>query len=696
MRLYIAEKPSLAKAIAQGLGGGKQGEGCIVCGDDTVTWAFGHLLELLEPDEYDPALKQWTRETLPIMPAAWKNKPKASSKAQLTIITKLLKTAGSVVNAGDPDREGQLLIDEVLEHCHYTGTVERLWLASLDAASVAKALSCMKANTGYAPMRDAARARSRADWLIGMNATRAMTLFGRASGCTETLSLGRVQTPTLALVVERDRSIDFFKAQEYLVLQAHIQHQEGNFTATFSPADTQEGLDPEKRLVDAAIATSIAKAVADKDGTIAQYGKEEKKQAPPLPHCLSSLQKLASAKHGMTAQTVLDTAQKLYDQGFTTYPRSDCRYLPEEQFADAPHILVSCGDKVDCTLRSAAWNTKKITAHHAIIPTKQSPTALGKDEQKIYDLIFLAYMQQFQKPFRYEALKIVVNIAEYMFNATGRHVLDAGYTAYLGKDSEDEAPEKEQSLPQVHQGDAVHCAQMDTLSRKTKPSPHFTEGTLIDAMAHIDRYIADAAAKATLKESAGIGTEATRAGMLETLKKRGYIKADKKNLVSTDLGKQLIALCPPILKDPVTTALWEQQLDGIARGENTLPAFMDAQAQVLPDIIQAIFSNSTGDITPQFPCPTCGKALLRKKGKQGFFWGCATYPDCKTTFPDEHGKPGKKTKPATTTAFPCPACGKPMIRHKGKDEFFWGCSAYRESGCRQTLQDDNGKPETNS
>lgn len=698
MCLYIAEKPSLAKAIAQGLGGGKQGEGCIICGENTVTWAFGHLLELYDPDEYDANLKRWDRDALPIIPAVWKVKPKSSSKKQLAIIGKMLKSAKSVVNAGDPDREGQLLIDEILEHFKFKGKVKRLWLASLDTASVAKALSAIKPNEGYAPMRDAARARSRADWLIGMNATRAMTLFGRSCGCTDTLSLGRVQTPTLSLVVERDSSIEYFKAQEYLVLQARVQHQEGDFTAALTPADGQAGLDPEKRLVDAAIAASIIESVAGKEGRISQCGREEKKQAPPLPHCLSSLQKMASAKYGMTAQGVLDAAQKLYDQGFTTYPRSDCRYLPDEQFADASCILAPCIDKVDCSLRSAAWNTAKITAHHAIIPTKQSPSSLSGDEQKIYDLVFQAYMQQFQKPLHYNALKIVVNIVDYAFTATGRHILDAGYTAYL-KDEEtekDDSTEAGQTLPTVQQGDVVACSTVDMVAKKTKPSPRFTEGTLIDAMAHIDRYITDSAARATLKESAGIGTEATRANIIETLKKRGYIKADKKNLVSTDLGKQLIGMCPAVLKDPVTTALWEQQLENIVHGQNTLVSFMDAQTQALPAIIQAIFNNTAGGIAPQYSCPTCGKALVRKRGSKGFFWGCADYPTCKRAFPDAQGKPdtkASKPKADAKSDYPCPTCGKPLVKHNGSKGVFWGCSGYRESGCRTTRQDDNGKPE---
>lgn len=698
MRLYIAEKPSLAKAIAQGLGGGKNGEGCIVCGDNTVTWAFGHLLELLDPDEYDSTLKRWCREALPIIPAVWKLKPKSSSKKQLAVIGKLLKNTKSVVNAGDPDREGQLLIDEILEHFKFTGKVERLWLASLDTSSVAKALKAIKPNEGYAPMRDAARARSRADWLIGMNATRAMTLFGGSSGSSDVLSLGRVQTPTLSLVVERDSSIEYFKAQEYLVLQAHVQHQEGSFTAALSPSDSQTGLDSEKRLVDTAVATNIIQAVTGKDGVISQCSREEKKQAPPLPHSLSSLQKMASAKYGMTAQGVLDTAQKLYDQGFTTYPRSDCRYLPDEQFADAPYILAQCLDKVDCSLRSAAWNTAKVTAHHAIIPTKQSPSSLSGEEQKIYDLVFQAYMQQFQKPLHYNALKIVVSIADYVFTATGRHIIDAGYTAYLkAEDTEkDGATEAGQTLPTVQQGEVVMCTSAEVLSKKTKPSPRFTEGTLIDAMAHIDRYITDNAAKATLKENAGIGTEATRANIIETLKKRGYIKTDKKNLVSTDLGKQLIALCPPVLKDPVTTASWEQQLENIVQGSNTLDNFMAAQTQALPAIIQAIFNNTAaGEIAPQFPCPACGKALLRKKGSNGFFWGCADYPTCKKTYPDAQGKPNTKAskpKASATSDYLCPTCGKPLIKHNGSKGVFWGCSGYRESGCRTTRQDDNGKP----
>ena len=236
MRLFIAEKPNLAKAIANGLGNGRTESGCIRCGDDVVTWCFGHMLELAWPQEYKPEYSQWRREHLPIIPSEWKYKVKKDSAKQLAVIGSLLREADSVVNAGDPDREGQLLVDEVLEHFNYRGPVARIWLPSLDDKSVRIALNGIRDNTPYAPLRDAARARSLADWLVGINATRALTIKGREGGHSKTLSLGRVQTPTLALVVARDREITNFKPVDYFVLRASLTHAAGEFTATFVPS----------------------------------------------------------------------------------------------------------------------------------------------------------------------------------------------------------------------------------------------------------------------------------------------------------------------------------------------------------------------------------------------------------------------------------------------------------------------------
>ena len=254
MRLFVAEKPSLGRAIAAELGVTQNNPTFQICGSDTVTWCFGHILAPYDPQDYDDNLRTWRRRDLPIIPTEWKLRPKESALTQLQVINHLLSEAEMVVHAGDPDREGQLLVDEVLEHFHYTGPVQRIWLASLDSLSVQKALSTLKDNSNYANLRDAARARSQADWLIGMNASRAMTIFGQETGHTDgVLSLGRVQTPTLALVVQRDREIKAFVPVDYLILQASLQNDAGSFSATFKPAETQPGLDPEGHLVDESI-----------------------------------------------------------------------------------------------------------------------------------------------------------------------------------------------------------------------------------------------------------------------------------------------------------------------------------------------------------------------------------------------------------------------------------------------------------
>jgi DNA topoisomerase-3 len=584
MRLFVAEKPSLGRAIAGGLGNGRRGNGFIDCGEDFVTWCFGHLFELAAPEDYNPVYKQWNRGSLPIIPDDWRLKPRPDAQAQLDVIGELLKKADSAVNAGDPDREGQLLVDEVLEHFGFRGNVERIWLASLDDRSIKKALSSLSDNRKYAPLRDAARARSRADWLIGMNATRAATLLGRDAGYEGVMTLGRVQTPTLNLVVTRDREIRAFVPRSYFVLKALFDHQSGQFKGTFVPSDIQPGLDPDGRLIDAGVADALVRSVSGQGGAVADVKREKKKKTPPLPHCLSSLQKAASAKLDMTAQQTLDAAQALYEAKLTTYPRTDCRYLPVEQFQDAGRILEALAGVPELQntaaganpkLKSGAWNTGKITAHHAIIPTGETPGDLAGDQRDLYLLICGAYCLQFYPPLEYESQKISVKITDTLWEAKGRLVLQPGWTT-AGEEEEDEnsAKEEEQALPNVGTGDAVTCAAVEKLAQKTTPPARWTEGTLIEAMSNIHRFVADAAAKAVLKENEGIGTEATRAGILENLKKRRYLEARGKALVSTSLAGQIIDLTPLPLKDAVTTAQWESKLEATAQGKCSLDAFM--------------------------------------------------------------------------------------------------------------------------
>lgn len=706
MRLFIAEKPSLGRAIAESLGISSKSQGYITCGPDVVTWCFGHLFELYNPDDYDPSWSSWS--IVPVVPPSWRMKPRKDCAAQIEIIGGLLRQAATVVNAGDPDREGQLLVDEVLEHFDYQGPVERIWLASLDARSVAKALSSLTSNARHAPLRDAARARSQADWLIGLNATRALTNMGRDAGISATLSLGRVQTPVLNLVVTRDREISAFKPQDYMVLQGHFEHPSGQFAAKFVPGELQTGLDAQGRLIDLTATESIIKVVRGKQGNIAAVAKENKQKAPPLPYCLSSLQKAASARWSMTAQQVLDVAQRLYEKKLTTYPRSDCSYLPVEQWDDAGHILTALACQpglekaahgADPQIKSNAWNTAKVTAHHAIIPTGDLPGTLSAEELAVYEMIAIAYILQFYPSMRYVSQKIQVKVVDTLWEATGRHITDLGWTSVAHEDEEDAQQEKEQPLPAVVQADIVTCADVCIQKKKTTPPPRFNEGTLIEAMANIHRFVEDAAAKATLRENEGIGTEATRAGILETLKKRGYLIPQGKALVSTRLAGQVVDLTPLGLKDPVTTAKWESRLQSIAEGKDSLEAFMADQLQALPGLLEPLLSGQASIKTdgPIFPCPTCGKPLQKRQSETGPYWSCFRkdlHPDGKPVFfPDDRGRPGAQKRGPEQTDFKCEKCGTALQHLKGKKKNGAGTyDFFKCPNCATTFNNVAGKP----
>lgn len=704
MRVFIAEKPSLAQAIAENLSpSSRRCNGYWDCGQDRVTWCFGHIFTQCDPEDYDPAWKSW--RVLPVVPSAWRMKPKKDAETQIAVIGDLLRKADSVVHAGDPDREGQLLVDEVLEHFAYAGPVKRIWLASLDARSVAKALAGLTDNAAYASLRDAARARSRADWLVGLNATRALTNLGRDSGIFEVLSLGRVQTPVLNLVVSRDRAIAAFKPIDYMVPEATFEHASGTVVARFVPGELQDGLDDQGRLVKVSAVDAILDAVRGKTGSVTSVAQENRQKVQPKPYSLSTLQKAASARFDMTAQRVLDVAQSLYEKKLTTYPRSDCNFLPSEQFEDAGRILgvlarvsglEAAAQGADPSLKSAAWDTSKVTAHHAIIPTGEMPGTLTDDERKLYELIAVGYIVQFYPVMRYTSQKVVLDVEGTVWQATGRHVVEPGWTR-VTREADEEA-EPEQSLPALARGDAVICKAVDVLKKKTSPPARWTEGTLIEAMANVHRFVDDADAKGILRENEGIGTEATRAGILETLKARKYLVSQGKALVSTRLAGQVIDAVPQALKDPVTTARWESRLKAIADGTDSLDAFMADQTAILPALLAPLLS---GEIVikvdgPVFPCPACGKPLQKSSNERGPFWRCLRadlHPDGKPVhLPDDRGRPGERRAPALTE-FACETCGKPL-RHvtgekNGRRYDFFSCS---DKACGATFDNVDGKP----
>ena len=342
MRLYIAEKPSMGAEIAKCLTGPVQRkDGYLITKDGIVTWAFGHILRQAEPEEYNAKYKNWKAEDLPIIPKQWKMIIDESCKKQFGIIKNLIDKADEIVHAGDPDREGQLLIDEVLDYLNCQKPVKRILLNALDEESIKKANKDLRDNRDFLNLKKSALARARADWLIGMNLSRAYTLAARRAGKKGVFAVGRVKTPTLALVVRRERELKDFKPVDYFTIKAIFANENGEFSATWKPKDTQAGLDFENRLIDENIAKALIGKFAQKTeaGKITAYQKAQKKEAQRLPFSLSSLQVLAGKKYGYDPQLVLDTAQKLYEKKLTTYPRSDCEYLPQSQFSDAKIIL---------------------------------------------------------------------------------------------------------------------------------------------------------------------------------------------------------------------------------------------------------------------------------------------------------------------------------------------------------------------
>lgn len=402
MRLFIAEKPSLAQAIAHGLGHMSKRNGYIECGNDIVTWCFGHILQQYDPEDYDKNLHAWRLEDLPIIPEHWKNKVSSSAKEQYEVIKSLVAKADCIVNAGDPDREGQLLVDEVLNQLGVLNQkpVQRILLNALDEKSVKTALADIRDNRDFVGLRNSALARQRADWLIGMNLTRMYTIRSQKAGYTGTISVGRVQTPTTALVVRRELEIRDFKPKDYYLLQVDWAHPNGVISTTWKPQEQAEGQDEEGRLIKRDPAEQLAEEIRQEPGVVESVEQKKGQSQPKLPYSLSSLQIDAGKIYGYSPQEVLDTQQSLYEKKLTTYPRSDCDYLPTNQLADVPLVLKSLRaltddlaqmvETADPALRSRAWNDKKISAHHAIIPTTITPEweKLTEKEQNLYIFIY--------------------------------------------------------------------------------------------------------------------------------------------------------------------------------------------------------------------------------------------------------------------------------------------------------------------
>lgn len=665
MRLFIAEKPSLGKAIASGLGGGTPGDGCIVCGSDVVTWCFGHILEQAAPEEYDEKYKTWRMADLPILPSVWKLNVTKSCAKQFSSIKKLVKEADEIVNGGDPDREGQLLVDEVLEYIGNKKPVKRILLNALDEKSVREALADLRDNSDFLGLKNSALARSRADWIIGLNLTRAYTIRMRTAGYQGAASVGRVQTPTMALVVRREEAIKNFHPVTHYALQVEWKHEHGMISSVWHPREDMQGLDEENRLLDRNAADALLSRLqtnASVAARIIKLEQQEKKEQPRLPYSLSSLQIEAGRKHGLSPQEVLDTMQSLYEKKLTTYPRSDCDYLPENQLADVAVILGNLKglsgeisamvNGADPSLRSKAWNDKKISAHHAIIPTrvKVDLDALSEMEAKLYLMVTMAYLAQFYPAHVYLAAKVEMEWNGEHFVAKGKTVKTMGWRSLYKTDTmtdeKEEDDNQQKSLPAMREGDNAYFIDGNVAERETKPPSRFTPATLLAAMKNIHKHVKDKSLQVALQESQGIGTEATRAGIIETLQTRGFLIIEKKHLVPCEKAYQLCSVLPDEILYPDTTALWEQQLDEIKEGKLSVADFFSKQEETLRKLLRQAQEAKIAEAKDIVKCPNCGKPMTRRKGPNGIFWGCSGYPECKTTMEDNKGKPVARKRDA--------------------------------------------------
>ena len=712
-RLFIAEKPSLGRAIANGLGKGKSGDGFISCGDDVVTWCFGHILEQAMPEDYDEKYHSWRIEDLPIFPSVWKLNVSKSAAKQFAVIKKLIKEADVIVNGGDPDREGQLLVDEVLEYLKNKKTVKRILLNALDDKSVKDALNDLRDNNDFIGLKNSALARSRADWLIGLNLTRAYTIKMREAGHEGVASIGRVQTPTMALVVRRENEIKKFRPIKHYSIYVDWQHPDGIFTSKWQPKENLAGLDDEGRLIDKNVADEFLQKFQSSlnlSGKITKIDQTEKKEQPRLPYSLSSLQVDAGKKFGLSPQQVLDTMQSLYEKKLTTYPRSDCEYLPENQTADIDVILKNLAELsddfskivggADSSLRSKVWNDKKISAHHAIIPTREivELSSLTDIEQKLYLMVARAYISQFYPVYIYLATKVEVDYEHELFVSKGKTVKVMGWRSLYAADSSDEKDSKEgedeqNNLPEMKEGESVIYKEGKLTEKETKPPTRFTPSSLLEAMKKIYKFVKDKNLQPLLKECQGIGTEATRAGIIETLQERGYLLLNKKHLVPCDKAYQLCEVLSDDILFPDTTALWEKDLDSIRDGA-PMDEFFAKQKSFLESFLKNAQAAKISEAEGTVKCPVCGKPMIRRKGPTGFFWGCIGFPDCKSTIPDKKGKPdfaeAKARAEAATKTVTCPKCGKQLRMIRGKAGTFWACEDRKN--CNAMFSDCDGEP----
>lgn len=714
MDLYIAEKPSLGRKIADHLGKGdpkqiKKHKSHISGNGWVVTWCFGHLYELAPPGDYRPEWgKAWSLDHLPIIPTELIYKPKESTVNQIKVIKDLASKAERIFHAGDPDREGQLLVDDAINRSGFKGPVFRLWPDDLSPTGLEKAFKKIRPNSEFLPLSQSAASRRSADWIVGMNFTRFYTCLGSKQGHQGVVSLGRVQTVVFSLVHDRCIEIENFKPVHHYGAAANFSAQNGIYKGTLVLPESL--LDENGHALDKGKIQQIVDSVAGGQAVVKSVTKELKKEKAAITFSLTKLQVHASKKWGYSAKEVVSACQYLYeDLNALSYPRTECGYLSEGDFSEANAVINTIKKTIDISRIENDINTSKMPrcyddskteAHTGIIPTQSVPDysrfeALSGREKSSKNIasvdvlknIYSAASEQFLKQFlpdhEYESTKIITEAQGYNFNTTGRVEVKRGWKV-LESDSKDK--KSEETLPEVGNGESVSVHSVEIESKKTKPQEYFNDGTLIAAMANIANFITDPEAKKRLKETDGIGTTATRADIIEKIKNANYVYLDKKSYKVTQLGRDLYKAFPPYFKTASMTAIWESALERIAEGKLDHNKFNANIIGWTQTNIQQLIDNPPEinlTLNSKYKCPKCDKPLLPKKGQFGPYWACADR-ECKTSFPDFKKAP---LFPMDGDGESCPECKKGKMKtratkpQQGKpSQSFLGCDNFPD--CR--------------
>ena len=672
--LVLAEKPSVGKEIARVLGCTRGGNGSLEGDKYIVTWALGHLVTLADPDVYDKRYVKWDMQDLPMLPQNMKLVVIPESRRQFNVVSSLMKRSdvNELVIATDAGREGELVARWIMMKAGWKGTAKRLWISSQTDKAIREGFQNLRPAAEYDNLFFSAQARSEADWLVGLNVTRALTCKYNAQ-----LSAGRVQTPTLALIVKREEDIKKFTPREFWGISAKLNGFHASWRDGGKNAQT---FDRQK-------AEEILKKISGKEAVLTKVERQRKFTPPPAAYDLTELQRDANKKYAYSAKETLSLMQSLYERHkLLTYPRTDSRYISEDVVATLPERLRSCMVEEYKPLAQQIFRTKplqtkylvnnaRVTDHHAIIPTEQQPELINLSgaERNIYDLVVRRFLAVLLPPYEYEEVKLTMSIGGETFTARGKRVIQEGWrTAYNRSFAldEEEVEEAAQSLPELREGQKLPVESVTLKPGKTSPPARYTEATLLSAMEHPASQVSDKNLSRILEQTAGLGTPATRADIIEKLFSTFYVERRGKELVPTSKGIQLVELAPEELRSAELTAKWEDQLADIAKGRKREQDFVDAireYAAALVTEVKASDQTYRHDNQTRTPCPDCGKYLLKVKGKCGEMLVC---PDRECGY--------RKSLTQTTNAR-CPNCHKKMeLRGEGEKQLFACVCGYRE------------------